>query len=284
MKKNHGFTLLEVIIAIAILTFISLITAQMIQQGVRSKTKIQTEIDRKSTLQSAIRLMSEDIQKAFHYRDINVELHNAAQQSRRTQNTNPNNSNNNNQNGQNNNPPLDPDEPDPNADPNDQRFQLKEVKVYSRFIGEKDRLDFTSLNNFRNTKNSKLSDQTEIGYYIDRCSSRIKKDITSDCLWRRVSPHIDEDVKEGGDAYVLIENVKSLEFRYLGEGSEQEWKETWMTEGGEEVTKDKFPFAVEITLIINDIKFSPPRELAMTVIAPLKFPNNKVDQKSNVVN
>lgn len=264
MKKlsaQNGFTLIEVIIAVTILSFISLFTARMIQQGVKAKGKIQTEIDRTSALNAALGLMNRDLQQAFNYRDVNIELYNAAQTARK--------------------------EKVPEAQRatlNPEEYKLKEVKIYTHFLGEKDRLDFTSLNNFRALKNLQQSDQAEIGYYLESCSGRIKKETSSQCLWRRVSPFIDEEIKDGGKATVLLENVKSLQFRYMGPGHEEEWIETWKSKDGEEIMKEKFPVAVEVTLIILDTKFKPAREVAMTVVAALHFPNNKVDEKSEVVN
>ena len=288
-KVIRGFTLLEVIIAISILAFIATFTARMIQQGVQSKSKIQGEIDRKAALIAALNLIRQDIQSAFHYRDINVELHNAAQELRKKNAQNQNQNQNQGQQGQtgqtgqqgqtgqNQNQNA-------NAAADEEKYKLKEVKTISRFLGEKDSLNFTSLNFFRSQKNIQVSDQAEIGYYLENCSSRLKKDSSSECLWRRVSPYIDDDIKEGGEASVLLENVKSLTFRYITTGPDEEWRETWRSENGEEIMKNKFPFAVEITLAINDTRFDPPKEVVMTVVAPLKFPNNKPEEKSNVVN
>lgn len=256
--SRNGFTLLEVIIAITILAFISIFTANMIQQGVKAKRKIQAEIDRRGSLQSALNLMSQDIRRAFHYRDINTEVYNAAQTARRKKATQPD-------------PPPAPQTPKVLTPDEEEKFKLKEVRTYTRFMGEKDKLDFTSLNNFRPTKNIQQSDQAEIGYYLQSCTSRVKKDITSECLWRRVSPYIDSEVKEGGRSMVLLENIKSLQFRYIGNGHEEEWVEAWRTEGAEEVMKNRFPYAVEISIVAQDIKFDPPKEIAMTIVAPLQF-------------
>jgi hypothetical protein len=165
-----------------------------------------------------------------------------------------------------------------------EEFKLKEEKIYTHFLGESDKLNFTSLNNFRSAKNLAQSDQAEIGYYLESCSGRIDRKSSSQCLWRRTSAVIDEDVTEGGKKSVLIENVKSLQFRYLGLGHEEEWVDSWKTKEGEETMKNKFPTAVEVTLIILDTKFKPPREVAMTTVAQVRFPNNKKDEKSATVN
>lgn len=263
---NFGFTLLEVMIAVAILSFISIFTARMIQQGIRAKTKIQNQIDRSSALTAALQLMSRDLERAFNYRDYNVELYNAAQEQRKPKAVNPN------PNPKQPSPPLTP------LDPAEaEKYKLKEVKIFTRFMGEVDKLNFTTLNNYRSTKNLQQSDQAEVGYFLATCTGRLKKESSSECLWRRMSPYIDSEITEGGTKSVILENVKDIQFRYLGPGHTEEWVESWKTEGAEEVMKNKFPYAVEITLTIFDKQFSPPKEVAMTIVSALKFPNNKVD-------
>lgn len=283
MKSSRGFTLIEVIIATTILAFISLFTARMIQQGVKSRAKIQSEIDARSGINAALQLMTMDIAKAFNYRDFNTELFNAAQKARREKKTKaptpppPGNP----PQGQ---PPPPAPAPPPLSPEDEADLKPKEVKTYTRFMGEAEKIDFTSLELHRPTKNSQLSDQVEVGYYLDSCASRLKKDATSQCLWRRLSNFIDDDVKDGGRRSVVLENVKSLKFRFMGPGHEEEWSNSWLSEGGEEVMRGRFPTAVEITLVVNDMRFNPPKELGMTIVAPIEFPNNKEDQKSEIKN
>jgi len=294
-SRSKGFTLIEVIISITILAFISVFTGRMIQQGIKARRKIQTEMDRSSALRATLSLMVQDIHLAFNYRDIHTELYNAAQTERRNkaiegkkpgQGNNPGNPGSGNPNP--GNPPgtgnggatstLTPEE--------EKKYQTKEVVIVSNFIGERDKLSFTSLNNFRATQNIQQSDQAEIGYEIKNCSRRIGENTqTSECLWRRISSYIDDEVKEGGKESVLLENVKSVQFRYLGPGHLEKWAESWKSKGGEEVMKGNFPTAVEITLTIFDNNFKPPKELAMTVVAPVFFPNNKEtkDEKGSIV-
>ena len=80
--KLKGFTLLEVLISITILSFLSLLTARSIKEATRSKTRVQNQIDRSSLVYDAVNIMARDIQLAFNYRDINIQLYNAAQQVR----------------------------------------------------------------------------------------------------------------------------------------------------------------------------------------------------------
>lgn len=282
MKNKMGFTLLELIIAISIMVFIAAFTGVMIQRGLQSRVKVQKQVELQSSVRDALSLISRDIEMAFHYRDINVELYNMAQEDRKkaaNKSTPPTTPPNPNQPPTPTPPPPPPPPTDPNAvDP----YALKQVKVVTRLYGEADKIDFTSLNNFRSSKNQKTSDQAEVGYYLETCQNRGSKEKTSsECLWRRSSPYIDADVKEGGKAVVLLENVKSLKFRYLASGTDDNlWQENWNTETGTEVMKDQFPLAIELTLVKNDTRFTPPKEISMTMVAPLRFPNNKPTKTS----
>jgi hypothetical protein len=86
---------------------------------------------------------------------------------------------------------------------------------------------------------------------------------------------IDDKIDEGGTKQVLLDNVNSLKLRYIGPENEQEWRQDWMSDDrGDAVTKNKFPYAVEITLEIQE-KTEKSKPLAMTVVAQLSFPNNQ---------
>jgi type II secretion system protein J len=282
-----GFTLIEVLIAITIVSFISLFTAQMISQGIKARRKIQEQLDRSSALQSVLNLMSKDIAQAFNYRDVNTEIFNEAQNLRREKAMKAKGGQpaKDGQTGQ-----VDPNQATGQLTPEEEKkYQLKEVKLFSRFIGESDKLNFTTLNNMRLKENQEVSDQAEVGYDLSNCSKPKRKNSkesasSSLCLFRRLSPFIDDKIKEGGNRSVLLENVKSLKFRYLGEGHLEIWNDSWSSVDGEEIMKNKFPLAIEITLTILDTHFTPPKDLALTVVAPLLFPSNKESDKSSVVN
>jgi prepilin-type N-terminal cleavage/methylation domain-containing protein len=271
-----GFTLLEIIISVVLLSFISVFVAQSIQSGLKARAKIQKDIDRTVGLRESINIISRDIQLAFNYRDINIKLYNAAIKERcKTPATvTP--------------PPAGgaappPVPPAPPAAPAGglppEQCQQKTEKTYSMFIGESDKLDFTALSNVRTRRDDFTSDQAEVGYELKRCKARLTGADAGNCLWRRVSPVVDDDVTKGGTESVLIENVKSLTFRYLSSGTDGEWQKIWSSDGKSDTTKaGKFPLAVEVTLQIYDKQFTPPKEIGMTAVAPLRFPNNPEDE------
>ncbi len=278
--RSSGFTLLEVVIAVTLMAFLSYFTAQAIQRALKAKTKIQSDIDRNVALREALNFMVRDIQLAFNYRDVSIELFNAAQKQnvqapRQTQTPN--------QGGA----------PQPPVETPRQRQQQaaaaaanapeqKEDKLVTQFIGDEKKIDFASLSRIRSQQDEAVSNQSEVGYYLDDCTSRKDRKRRLKCLWRRSSPYIDEEPTEGGSAAVLLENVASLSFRYLGPEHEEEWVRAWRSDGQlEEVMKGQFPYAVEITLEVFDDRFKPPHTLAMTRTAEIRFPNDKKKEQSN---
>lgn len=281
--RTYGFTLLEVLISIAILAFISIYTATAIQNSIRSKKKYEKEIDRRSQLRSALDLISRDINLAFNHRDLGADLYNLAFESRikaaEEQERRPNQ-------GSGGGAPIDGQtQPPPIGDQGAgqtlsqqlrQKFKRREQRILTHFLGSGDRLDFTSIGFQRKQADSKASDQMEVGYFLKDCKSRLDPKETTKCLFRRVSSVLDGKVDEGGTETVLLENTTQFILRYTGEGYEGEWTDQWKTDdqASDARTKDKFPFAVEVTLGIKEPEKPDSKGLSMTVVAQIRFPNN----------
>jgi len=279
-KTTMGFTLLEVVIAMMIMAFLSLFTVQAIQRALKTKAKVQKEIDKNSTLRDALRIMERDINMAFNYRDISIELHNQTQAARLKKSQTPFKA-----------------DPKKSADENAaaqaqytanqagaaEKYKKKEEKIATQFIGEPEELNFTSLSNIRVSEEQKISSQAEIGYKLKSCRRRSTQEQSSKCLWRRVSNYLHEDITKYGEETVLLENVTEFKLRYLGPGKDDEWLDTWITsdKGGDDTTKNKFPYAVEITLAVRDTTGGPENKdkpLRMTAVAAIRNPNNKKEE------
>jgi prepilin-type N-terminal cleavage/methylation domain-containing protein len=283
IRRNFGFTLLEVIIAMMIMAFMSLFTVQAIQQALKTKTKVQREIDKSATLRDALRIMERDINMAFNYRDSSIELYNQAQLERRKrmktpQNQQPAKDANGNPitppGGSSGGPPG-TNSPQLSEEQINERTKLKVEKIYTQFIGEPTSLDFTTLSNVRMTEDSQVSSQAEIGYHLKSCRRRSTQGQSSQCLWRRVSNVIHDDITKSGEETVLLENVSDFKLRYLGVGHEEEWLDSWITtERGTEQSKGNFPYAVEVTIAVKD-QDTKDKELRMTMVAAIRNPNNK---------
>ena len=249
MKRDLGFTLIEVLIAVSILAILSLLTGQSIQNAIRDKNRIQKNIDHSSSLRSAFKVIERDIQMAFNFKDLNqqvVEKLKAEEEKRKNQ-------------GQSDNRPPPP------------GFAPQAQEPLTQFLGDREQIHFTSLNHVRMFADARESDQQEVGYYVAQCRKLGQPDKTTRCLWRRTTPYLDERVDEGGSARVLLEDVSNLEFRFYSIEKE-DWVETWRSgEGGDAITRNKFPDAVEVTLETekND------RKLMLSSIVPIRHPNNR---------
>lgn len=247
MSRNSraGFTLIEVMIAVSILATLAMLAARSIQQGIGAKVKIQSQIDDISRLRDALRLMERDINLAYHHMDYEKDLNDILRK-------------------KNGNPP-DPPREAPRIDP------------ATHFVGASDSMSFVTMNNARMVKNSRQADFLEVGYALKDCRSA-DGTRSSKCLWRRSSQVVDRDVTLGGDEVVLLEDVNVFELQYLGKGK-QDWVKTWRTDqGGDAVTKNHFPQAVEITLGVSKGPDGAQKKYKLTVVASVHFPNNKEPQ------
>ena len=265
-----GMTLIEILVAMAIMSVLTYYISTTIQSGARTKVRIEKDIRSYGLVRDALRVMEADINRAFNYQDINIKLYNEAMKEREKRLKEAQAKANEGKTGADVTPPK-PIEP----------FEPKEEKVLTAFFGDEDEVHFTSLNNVRTVADNKESDQMEVGYFMESCRGRLNKKRRSECLWRRVSPIIDDDVKTGGKKTVLLENVKSFRLRYLGRpessSTEVEWDNGWQSDGNlDAATKGHFPMAVEITLEVEDDGPADTKKKTtrMTMVAQIRNPNN----------
>lgn len=266
LNHQRGFTLIEVVVSVAILAVLSIYTARSIQRAVKTKVKIQKEIERTSVVRDAMKVIERDINLAFNYRDINVDLYNAAGAQRQSAGPSPSAS-------QSLKPGVAPSyvPPQPQASP----FKPKPQKIFTQFFGANKEISFTTLSNIRTQADAQTSDQAVVGYMLKDCANRINKSLHSQCLWRRLNPILTDDITKGGDETVLLENVTRFELRYLGPEKTTEWVKDWSTgPKGDDLTRGKFPYAVEITIEAHNKNIEGEKPVSMTWVASLRFPNN----------
>ncbi|MCB0411552.1 MAG: prepilin-type N-terminal cleavage/methylation domain-containing protein [Bdellovibrionales bacterium] len=276
--NSKGFTLIEIVVAIAILAVLSFYTAQSIQRAVQSKVKIQGDIERTSTLRSAIRVIEKDIQMAFNYRDPNIELHNRAGKERDKQKA----SDKAKGKGKSDDTSgAGPSEASGEGTPGSaEPFKPIEEKILTQFAGTEETINFTSRNNFRTQADSQMSDEMEVGYYVEDCRKRSNSSISTKCLMRRTSNIIDDQIEDGGDSVALIEDVTRFKLRYLGYQENAEWQSQWRSDqGGDDVTKDHFPIAVEVTIEVQDKTKEKSKPTSMTIVAEIRNPNNPIKEE-----
>ena len=200
MKRAlRGFTLMEVMVAVAITALMGTIVTMAFQTGFRAKELVEGEAEHYRMVRVALNRMAREIGSAFvsdrydpkRYRDAN-------------------------------------DRP-------------------TNFIGERDRLLFTTFAHQRLYTDSKESDQAVVEYFVE--SSTEKGARGRQELKRRVNPNIGERMDRGGTTDVLFEGVKKLEFEYW-DSERKEWDDEWDTRRNEQ--KAYLPTRVRITLVALD--------------------------------
>ncbi len=276
-RSSRGFTLIEVMITVAIMGVLSLLTYQTIRTTSVNRGKMQSLLKNETKLSDALRVMEHDVSRAFHYRNIHFEILKASREAMAKAQRPP--APQPNQDG--NQPPPPPVPPAPNVVPEE---PLVEPPNYSGFEGDATSLYLTTLSNYRTLANSPQSDQLTVGYTVESCPNRagVNTTMSSRCLMRTYKHFLERDLEEGGKKDVVVENVQSLTFRYFGDGQD-DWTDRWVsTEGGEEFSRGRFPLAVEIALSLYTAE---PGEgqteaptLQRTIIVPLRFPNNPAGQ------
>lgn len=261
-RKQSGFTFLELIIVLAIMSVLVIASNQGIQNGLRAKLKLQDQLDDMSRVRDALRVMERDINLAYHYLDLETEFKKVVQEkSKPTQPTTP------------------PPPPGASTIPPSLQNWLKQdpdrKDPTTHFIGSAEELYFVTMNASRISSDVPQADFIKVGYYLSSCSKPkgSKEEISGKCLMRRSGNLVEGDITKGGAATILLENVAEFSFRYIGKGK-QDWVSDWNTKTGDGATKGNFPYAVEINVLYKKGKEKKQKKISMQLVAPLHFPNN----------
>jgi len=198
-RALRGFTLMEVMVAVAITTLMGTVVAMAFQTGFRAKEVVEGE--------------------AEHYRMVRVSLNRMAREIGSAY-------------------VSDRYDPKRYRDSNDRP---------TNFVGERDRLLFTTFAHQRLYTDSKESDQAVVEYFVE--SSTEKGARGRQDLKRRVNPNVGERMDRGGTTDVLFEGVKKLEFDYW-DSERKQWDDEWDTRRNEK--KSFLPTRVRITVVALD--------------------------------
>lgn len=117
----------------------------------------------------------------------------------------------------------------------------------SNFIGERDRLTFTSFAHQRLYADSKESDQMAVEYRVG--TSPDPKAKGREDLIRRENPIVQDRIDRGGTEDTLFEDVKKIEFAYW-DSEKKDWDDEWDTRRVER--KGLLPTRVRITVFADD--------------------------------
>lgn len=267
LKKNskNGFTLMEVILAVTILSTLTVLVTQAISRALKAKTKIQAEVDDVSALRDSMRMIRNDLYMAFHFRDFYKEINDAY---KKLQTTTPGGS-----------PPgggtfgvAKTTTPPPEAAPKD---------ASTHFIGTEDKMNFVTSNNGKISTSSQQADFVEVGYFLKDCKGLSEGAKTSKCLFRRMQMVLDDDPEAGGTEMPMLENVSEFKLRYIGAGK-TEWTSQWNSKSGMDAsTKNKYPDAVEVSLGVEREIGGKKKEYSMQFVIPIHFVNNPTTTNSS---
>ncbi len=252
IRENQGFTLLEVILAVTILSTLTILSTQVISRALKARTKIQAEVDDVSALRDSMRMIKSDVTLAFHHRDFEKEIQDMATKPKAPAVVGAVA------------PPVAPEPP----------RQTKRSDPTTNFVGSDTEMNFVTMNSGRTISNITQADFVEVGYALKSCSNLTTKQ-SSSCLYRRTQVLLDEDVKTGGNEIVMLENVTEFKLRYIGE-SKQDWVSTWnsTSSSSDAGTRGLFPDAVEVSLTIEREIEKKAKTYSMQFVIPVHFPNN----------
>lgn len=197
--SRRGFTLMEVVIAIAITAFIGVVLGVTFNTTITNKDLIEAQAEHYRTLRAAMNRMVREIGAAYV------------------------------------------------SDRYDPKRYRDAFDRPTNFIGEREKLLFTSLSHQRLYADAKESDQMVVEYQVKSSTQKGAKGRSD--LVRRERAQIEERMDRGGTEDVLFEGVKKIEFQYWNSDKKQ-WEDEWDTRRTEK--KSVLPTRVKITLFAVD--------------------------------
>lgn len=117
----------------------------------------------------------------------------------------------------------------------------------TNFVGERDKLLFTTLSHQRLYQDAKESDQAVVEYTVEGSTERESHGRQD--LMRRENPVLGDHMDRGGTKDVLFEDLKKIEFAYW-DSDKKEWDDEWDTRRVER--KSILPTRVKITITALD--------------------------------
>ncbi|MHB8875178.1 MAG: type II secretion system protein GspJ [Myxococcaceae bacterium] len=198
-RHRRGFTLMEVMVAIAITALMGALIGVSFTSGMKAKETVEADAERYRMLRTAMSRMCREIGAAFV------------------------------------------------SDRYDAKRYRDSYDRPTNFVGERNRLLFTSLAHQRLYADAKESDQMVVEYSVK--SSTEKASRGRDDLVRRENPMLEEHMDRGGSEDVLFEGVKKVEFEYW-DSEKKEWDDEWDTRRPER--KALLPTRVRIIIIALD--------------------------------
>lgn len=216
-KNSKGMTLLEILVAISLLSFMFIFIVQAVKQSRRQAKKIKQDITWKSSLSNVLDLIRQDFQGVSYFLDIhqNLEVIVYEEEEETPQEI------------------LKRAEDQSKDSEAPQKSFPVNLSPYFIFEGKEDEVRFYSYS-FSNSILDKSSAQwMEIRYQIKDCSA-LEGNSSSRCLIRLAGRYWDvEEEKEEEENLILLRDFDSLKFSYsdAGDLSDDIWDEEWSAKG-----------------------------------------------------
>ena len=154
----------------------------------------------------------------------------------------------------------------------DSSFQGKETNYKTGFKGEKTSVNFSTMSHIHYVKNQRDSDQVVVGYALRQNSKTESND-----LFRRETDHLMPDIEKGGQAFLMIPQIKTLEFSYY-DANQKEWKEEWDTNSI--AYSGALPSLVKINLTVFTKPYDEEEQDRKTadyeILVPIELYNQKI--------
>lgn len=220
--SKQGFTLLEVMVSVAIMGLIMTLVWSSTSQSLRAKDRIELRDSIFHSADVALRKISDDITVAFLTKNTGI----AAAAGGATSTPTP--------------------APNPSAPP----LEAAQADIFKTFFigedkGDQDSLRFTAFSHMRFMKDSKQSDQCRISYEAVPNPDEPRKFN----IIRREDPWLDMMTDVKSEPVTLAEGITKFNLEFYDDRKD-EWSKEWDTEKID--WKDKLPKAVRITIVFAD--------------------------------
>lgn len=129
-----------------------------------------------------------------------------------------------------------------------------EIRYKTGFLGDEERVDFTSMGYVRMFRNEKVGDQSEISYFIKEM--RNEDGDLETYLVRREQAPINDDFTRGGTILPLLDHVLSFRLQYWDDDKAEMavgndgWVDSWDTEHSD--YDGRLPSRIKIEIEIED--------------------------------
>lgn len=218
---SRGMTLIEMILAFGIFTFMFVFITQSLKQSHRQVGKIKKNVDSAYSLFHALNLIRNDFRGISYFLDINKNfqtyfLTDDSAQALPAER-------------EGDNPSFLPEQNEERGE----EFQNSPYQIFLSphfvFEGNSDEIKFSSYS--FSPEDPSVAKWIQIRYFVQDCSFS-GRDLSGSCLFRASrqvwSPQEEAYEEESEQILLFLKGLKSLSFSYSSTGADEDWKEEWL--------------------------------------------------------